>query len=374
MVVAKNMPPRSAGRAGDAAPAAPTTPVRTPGASREIVHLSSSTPGKKRAVGNGGSPSVYGVHAKHLSSKFVGQRKSGNNMVVILVYRVDDINDEIVVDHLPTCLQAMVKWNGTGTSKIAYNWKLKKEKEGIEITTLLHSTFNGMVRVTLQCTVRNQCSLSLDSLHKFYGDHRYSVRQQVVEEGKCFILPNTFVSCADFADDNGDRLFKDPKSTTWASLEKFYRSDKNDLGATFNEQWWRNARMVGPVMTLDVHHSWNPSTSVTIFGPETLRSRLLMRGSAVRGPRLIDTSRRGARDLSCLHGRDCAARKVRASASEVKGGGGYDHPLITHGPVFQRDRRIIESLIPETLFRSNPLAEAVRAAQEFRYQSLPFSN
>ena len=52
-----------------------------------------------------------------------------------------------------------------------------------------------------------------------------------------------------------------------------------------------------------------------------------MHGSAVRGLRLIDTSRRGARDLSCLHGRDCAARKVRASASEVKDGGGYDHPL-----------------------------------------------
>ena len=66
-----------------------------------------------------------------------------------------------------------------------------------------------------------------------------------------------------------------------------------------------------------------------------------MHGSAVRGLRLIDTSRRGARDLSCLHGRDCAARKVRASASEVKGGGGYGHPL-THGPVFQRDKRIIE--------------------------------
>ena len=104
----------------------------------------------------------------------------------------------------------------------------------------------------------------------------------------------------------------------------------------------------------------------TIFCLATLLSRLLMHGSAVRGLRLIDTPRRGARDLSCLHGRDCAARKVRASASEVKDGGGYDHPL-THGPVFQRDKRIIERLIPETLFRSNPHAEAVRAAQEFRY-------
>ena len=65
----------------------------------------------------------------------------------------------------------------------------------------------------------------------------------------------------------------------------------------------------------------------TIFCLATLRSRLLMHGSAVRGLRLIATSRRGARDLSCLHGGDCAARKVRASASEVKGGGGYGHPL-----------------------------------------------
>ena len=81
----------------------------------------------------------------------------------------------------------------------------------------------------------------------------------------------------------------------------------------------------------------------TIFCLATLRSRLLMHGSAVRGLRLIATSRRGARDLSCSHGGDCAARKVRASASEVKGGGGYDHPL-THGPVFQRDKRIIERL------------------------------
>ena len=58
----------------------------------------------------------------------------------------------------------------------------------------------------------------------------------------------------------------------------------------------------------------------TVFCLATLRSRLLMHDSAVRGGvRLIDTSRRGARDLSFLHGRDCAARKVRASASEVKG-------------------------------------------------------
>ena len=78
----------------------------------------------------------------------------------------------------------------------------------------------------------------------------------------------------------------------------------------------------------------------TIFCLATLLSRLLMLRSAVRGLRLIATSRRGARDLSCSHGGDCAARKVRASASEVKDGGGYGHPL-THGPVFQRDKRII---------------------------------
>ena len=68
--------------------------------------------------------------------------------------------------------------------------------------------------------------------------------------------------------------------------------------------------------------------------PQTLWFRLLMHGSAVRGIRRIATSRRGAQDLSCLHGRDFAAREIRASASEVKGGGGYGHPL-THGPVFE---------------------------------------
>ena len=66
-------------------------------------------------------------------------------------------------------------------------------------------------------------------------------------------------------------------------------------------------------------------------------------------------------------------KKVRASASKVKDGGGYDHPL-THGPVFQRDKRIIESLIPSLLNRSNRCAEALRAVQETRYQSLSFSN
>ena len=38
-------------------------------------------------------------------------------MVVSLVYRVDDISDEIVVDELPISAQAMVKWTGQGTSK-----------------------------------------------------------------------------------------------------------------------------------------------------------------------------------------------------------------------------------------------------------------
>ena len=98
-----------------------------------------------------------------------------------------------------------------------------------------------------------------------------------------------------------------------------------------------------------------------------------MHGSAVRGLRLIDTPRRGARDLSCLHGRDCAARKVRASASEVKDGGGYDHPL-THGPVFQRDKRIIESLIPGFGDSAPRKCRPEAAAPETGYRSLPFSN
>ena len=148
------------------------------------------------------------------------------------------------------------------------------------------------------------------------------------------------------------------------------------IGRRGSTRWWRNARMIGSAMALDV-------TSLvetfhfrkTSFCLATSLSRLLMLPSAVRGLRLIATSRRGrgARDLSCSHGGDCAARKVRASASEVKGGGGYGHPL-THGPVFQRDNRIIERLGPETLLRSNPHAEVVRAAQEFRSRSLPFSN
>jgi len=154
------MPPRA--RGGDAAPAAPTTPVRTPGASRQIVHLNSSTPGKKRAVSNGGSasPNSYGIHVKELSSRFIGNRKFGTNMVVTLVYRVDDINNEIVIDELPTCAQAMVKWNGQGTGKVAYNYKLKKEREGVERPTLLHSAFKGMVLVMhgAMCFTRNELS------------------------------------------------------------------------------------------------------------------------------------------------------------------------------------------------------------------------
>ena len=98
-----------------------------------------------------------------------------------------------------------------------------------------------------------------------------------------------------------------------------------------------------------------------------------MHRSAVRGLRLIATSRRGARDLSCSHGGDCAARKVRASASEVKDGGGYDHPL-THGPVFQRDKRIIERLVPSFGDSAPRKCRPEAAAPETRYRSLPFSN
>ena len=156
-------------------------------------------------------------------------------MVVTLVYRVDDLNDDIVIDDLPTCAQAMVKWSGQGVGKIAYNYKEKKKSEGIEYPTLLHSAFKGIVFVMVQCLTRNECLLSVGALHKFYGDHRYLPRQQVVEEGKCFIEPNSFVSCADFANEDGDFLFKDLKTTTWETLGNFYSSNKNDLGATFEE-------------------------------------------------------------------------------------------------------------------------------------------
>ena len=141
-------------------------------------------------------------------------------------------------------------------------------------------------------------------------------------------------------------------------------------GAT---QWLRNAKHDGPFTTSCTITRGDLPLQKTIFCLATLLSRLLMHGSAVRGLRLIDTPRRGARDLSCLHGRDCAARKVRASASEVKDGGGYDHPL-THGPVFQRDKRIIERLGP--CFGDSPPRKCrpEAAAPETRSQSLPFSN
>ena len=147
----------------------------------------------------------------------------------------------------------------------------------------------------------------------------------------------------------------------------------SDTGQTVHFQWWRNANIGGLFTTSCTITRGDLPLQKTIFCLATLLSRLLMHGSAVRGLRLIDTPRRGARDLSCLHGRDCAARKVRASASEVKGGGGYGHPL-THGPVFQRDKRIIERSGPSLLNRSNRCAEALRAVQETRSRSLPFSN
>ena len=87
----------------------------------------------------------------------------------------------------------------------------------------------------VQCLTSNDCVSLVGALHKFYGDHKYPPRQQVPEEGKCFIEPNTFVSCADFQDENGDYLFKDLKSTTWEYLGNFFNSKENDLGATFQE-------------------------------------------------------------------------------------------------------------------------------------------
>ena len=36
------------------------------------------------------------------------------------------------------------------------------------------------------------------------------------------------------------------------------------FGSVVN-QWWRNARMAGPVMTLHVHHFWRPSTPENNF-------------------------------------------------------------------------------------------------------------
>ena len=132
-------------------------------------------------------------------------------------------------------------------------------------------------------------------------------------------------------------------------------------------QWWRNAIMVGLLTTSCTITRGDLPLQKTIFCLATLLSRLLMHGSAVRGLRLIATSRRGARDLSCSHGGDCAARKVRASASEVKDGGGYDHPL-THGPVFQRDKRIIERLVPAFGDSAPRKCRPEAAAPETRYQ------
>ena len=88
----------------------------------------------------------------------------------------------------------------------------------------------------------------------------------------------------------------------------------------------------------------------------TLGAWLLACGFAVRGLRLIATLRRGARDLRCLHGKDCAARKVRASASEevVKDGGGYGHPQ-THGPVFSEGQEDYRTIGTDSLEPFEPL-------------------
>ena len=148
---------------------------------------------------------------------------------------------------------------------------------------------------------------------------------------------------------------------------KFPLSPKRDC------QWWRNAKIGGLFTTSCTITRGDLPLQKTIFCLATLLSRLLMHRSAVRGLRLIDTSRRGARDLSCSHGRDCAARKVRASASEVKDGGGYDHPL-THGPVFQRDKRIIERSVPGFGDSAPRKCRPEAAAPETWYRSLPFSH
>ena len=64
---------------------------------------------------------------------------------------------------------------------------------------------------------------------------------------------------------------------------------------------------------------------------------------------------------------------VRASVSEVKDGGGCDHPL-THGPVFQRDKRIIERLGPGFGDSAPRKCHPEAAAPETRSRPLPFSN
>ena len=42
-------------------------------------------------------------------------------------------------------------------------------------------------------------------------------------------------------------------------------AEKAQLVSDTATQWWRNARMIGSAMTLDVHHSWRPSTSENNF-------------------------------------------------------------------------------------------------------------
>ena len=113
-------------------------------------------------------------------------------------------------------------------------------------------------------------------------------------------------------------------------------------------QWWRNGSIGGQSIALHKHHLWRPSTSENNFLSRNLvepvaDARLCCaRASAHRHV----APRRPRSELFTWQRLRCPkARKVRASGSEVKDGGGYDHPL-THGPVFQRDKRIIESLIP----------------------------
>jgi len=63
-------------------------------------------------------------------------------------------------------------------------------------------------------------------------------------------------------------------------------------------------------------------------------------------------------------------RFVHRSASEVKGGGGYGHPL-THGPVFFKGKKDYRTIGTDSLEpHSNRCAEALRAVQKSRYRSL----
>ena len=79
-----------------------------------------------------------------------------------------------------------------------------------------------------------------------------------------------------------------------------------NTGKSNYAQWWRNAKICGLFTTPCTITRGDLPLQKTIFCLETFLSRLLMHGSAVRGLRLIATSRRGARDLSCSHGGDCA--------------------------------------------------------------------